>query len=111
MIGYKLQFKDDAVRSMLNIADFLREQSSEALARRWLRAIDESARKLVIAPQQGFRLDFDPILFPSLRRTLVSGFPNYLLFYQASETARLVLVVDIIHGARDYEAILRGALP
>jgi len=99
----KLGFSDAAVTDFLEQAEWYERQSGARLANRWERAVTTSLFKLTKTPNIGTRCNFASKDLANLRRIAIDGFPRHLIFYktQASE----VLIIRIVHGARDLERL------
>ena len=73
---------------------------------RFYDAVDVTVREIAQHPRRWPLFETNVTQLQDLRRRSVKGFPNYLVFYRYDE--RLVLIVRVIHGARDLPKILRG---
>lgn len=89
----------DIVGSALQIAD----DNPEA-AERFLAAVEETLAALSQQPNMGAPRAFANSRLAGLRMFPVTGFTAYLIFYLPQEK-RGLLVVRVLHGARDIEAI------
>jgi plasmid stabilization system protein ParE len=101
-----VEFRDAATTSLLDQADYFVSAGNTALAERWNAAIDKTILDLKRFPQMGSPCFFRHPDLSDLRSMLITGFPRYLLFYRFVEAANLILVVDVLHGARDIEPLL-----
>jgi toxin ParE1/3/4 len=101
-----IEFRDAAVASILDQAEYYASVANERLAQRWQFAVDATTLRLKRFPAIGSPCFFKHPNLSGMRRIAVDGFPRYLLFYRFDESADLVDVLDVVHGARDIEAIL-----
>ena len=74
------------------------------MAERYLEAVEETCALLVTAPRSGSPHDSGIESLVGLRRVSVKGFKNYLLFYVPGASG--IVVIRILHAARDIEHIL-----
>ena len=74
---------------------------------RFYDAVQESIREICDHPQRWPRFETSTPQLTGLRKRSVKGFPNYLVFDQVDDSA--VLIVRVLHGARDLPAILGHA--
>ncbi len=103
MTTFQLRIAKSASRSTKKQAEYYRTESGVLLADRWRRAVSETVRSLRKLPERGALWRVVGRSPHGLRWIPVDGFPKHLVFYRLDETARTVIIVDIIHGARDLE--------
>lgn len=77
-----------------------------AVARRFNEAVADTLIDIRDDPGLGIRWHSRDGRLSDLRWKKVTGFKNYLVFYQANNGG--IVVVRILHGARDLEAVLEG---
>ena len=102
----ELRISEAAALSIVEQADYYEQAKDQALARRWEEAIDASARSLVSLPERGAPCRFRSQELSSLRWIFVPGFPKHMIFYRYSSEGQVVLIVQVLHGARNLEFIL-----
>lgn len=95
----RVRFSPQARRDLIEIDDWLARESAK-LAVSVIRRLQQTCLMLSEHPKA-----YPAVLeYPDLAlRKRVSG--NYLIFYRVAD---VVDIVRIIHGARDYDALLRG---
>ncbi|MBY0262053.1 MAG: type II toxin-antitoxin system RelE/ParE family toxin [Phycisphaerales bacterium] len=76
-----------------------------AAADRFFVALDRTAERIAAFPASGAALRARLAALRGLRWVPVSGFPKYLVFYR--ETADAVVLLRVLHGARDWRRELR----
>jgi toxin ParE1/3/4 len=103
----KLVLSDAAALDIAEQADWYHERSGSKLARRWERAVASSLIFLAKSPRLGARCRFKAIELQEVRRISISGFPKHLIFYRV--TSAELLVLRVLHGARDLEALLSAS--
>jgi|SRR5581483_5694347 len=81
---------------------YLAENSSLAVARRFLAAVRHSFAELARMPHIGAPNKLKK--FPRLRMWRVEGFEKYLIFYEPIEGKAEIM--RVIHAAQDYHRIL-----
>jgi toxin ParE1/3/4 len=86
-------------RDLLEHFVFLGEQAGEATALRFLQAAENTFMELAAMPSMGRKEDFNNPRLASMRRWRVSGFANYLIFYQPLSQG--IEVLRVVHGMRD----------
>ena len=82
---------------------YLGEQAGVEVAERYFAAVEETCARLVAQPQSGAPYDSGIERLAGLRRVVVKGFDNYLLFYVPRIGG--IDVVRVLHAARDIESI------
>lgn len=83
-------------------ADFLDEHAGEAVAHRFLVAVDETIEFLRTMPEVGPLWVSDHPQLQGVRRYPVKGFKNLLLFYRA--TGAMLDVLHLYHGAQNIDS-------
>jgi len=99
----RLVLSDAAIADILEQAEWYIEQSGRLLARRWDKAITSAVSYVVRHPAAGAPCTFRSPELSGVRRAPIPGFPKHLLFYQFDEAE--VLVLRVVHGARDLERL------
>jgi toxin ParE1/3/4 len=99
----RLVLSDAAVADILEQADWYLARSGPALAARWEKAVTSAILRALKNPASGAPCRFHPSELRNVRRTTIRGFPKHLLFYRIRGTE--VLVLRIVHGARDLEKL------
>jgi plasmid stabilization system protein ParE len=102
----RLRVSEAAALSILEQADYYREVAEASLAAQWEAAIDGAIHSLLQLPERGAPCRFLHSELARLRWIPISGFPRHMIFYRYDEAESSVLVVQIMHGARDIDAIL-----
>jgi toxin ParE1/3/4 len=92
----KVRFTPRAARDLADIADYIRERSPAA-AQRVRDAILEALRNLASFPHIGRRQNVEHV-----RRLVIRRY-GYLVYYEADESAREVVVLAIRHPSRRRE--------
>lgn len=87
-------------------AEYLAQHGSEAVAYRFLAAIDETIALLATTPGLGSLWVSDCPGLQGIRRHKLAGFPNYLLFYRYHDEALEIL--HLYHGHQDIGTRLRS---
>jgi len=97
-----------ASQSVASQADYYISVSESNLHERWRRAVAQSFATLLTVPNGGALCDFADSKLAFLRRWPIHGFPNHLIIYRYFPESNTLLVVDIVHGARELPARLLG---
>jgi toxin ParE1/3/4 len=92
---------DDITR----IALHLLEQQSEALAIRFVDAVQSTLKDLARAPRIGSLKRYESPGLSDVRSWWVRGFRNHLVFYFAADDG--IDVLAVAHGAQDVERLLQ----
>jgi toxin ParE1/3/4 len=103
-MSYTLRIRPAADANVDEIAMHILRESAEQ-ASRFYEAVDVTYRQILMRPQAWPRLMV--VTHPALgelRHRSVVGFPNHLVVYRVEETT--VLVLRIVHAARDLPAVL-----
>ena len=101
-----LVLTDAATTDILEQVDWYVRQSGRPLARRWKKAVTAAISYVLSHPAAGAQCAFRSPELRDVRRRAIPGFPKHLLFYQFDEAG--VLVLRIVHGARDLLVTLRS---
>jgi plasmid stabilization system protein ParE len=93
-----------AQTEIIDQADYLAEHASEAIAYRFLAAVDDTVNSLLDMPGIGALWGSEHPRLHDIRRKPVKGFPNHLVFYRATDD--LVEVLHLYHAAQNIEQLL-----
>jgi len=99
----RLVLSDAAVADILEQADWYIAQPGQALAERWEKAVTSAVSRVIRNPASGAPCKFRSAELRNVKRTTIRGFPKHLLFYRIRGAE--VLVLRIVHGARDLEKL------
>lgn len=91
-----------ARQEILEIADYIAEQSLEA-AMRFFDNVEASFERISQMPELGTLCQVQHPETVGIRVWPVTGFPNHLIFYRP-ESGQL-RILRILHGAQDWEAL------
>ena len=100
----KVSIRPQATEDLYGQALYLAADNPE-IARRYVFTVEQSIASLPLTPSVGSTYRAKSIKLKGLRRLIVPGFKNYLIFY--IETAKTIEVLRILHGARDIPNLLR----
>jgi toxin ParE1/3/4 len=99
----QIALSDSAVADILDQADWYEGQSDRKLAMRWEKAVTSSLLRIGSNPRSGAACSFRAEELRDVRRAPVAGFSKHLIFYRFQE--KEVLVLRVVHGARDLESL------
>ena len=99
----RLAISDAAAFDILEQAAWYESQSGENLAIRWQRAVTVSILNAWKDPNIGSPCNFKSEELRDIRRVSIEGFSKHLIFYRVQ--ADELLVLRIVHGARDLEKL------
>ena len=102
----ELRISEAAAISIVEQADYYIHASGLALASRWETAVDEAAYPLLHFPERASPCRFRSPSLAGIRWIFVPGFPKHMIFYRFMPDEQAVLIVQVLHGARNLEAIL-----
>lgn len=102
-----LHVTEAAALAIIEQADYYRSACDQELADRWDASVDDAIRSLLRFPERGAPCRFDSPELAGLRWIPVKGFPKHLVFYRFLSEQDAILVVHIVHGARNLQALLR----
>jgi toxin ParE1/3/4 len=85
-------------------ADWYEEKSDSKLAKRWSEAVTSAVMRVLRNPSSGAPCRFSRTELRGIRRVPISGFPKHLVFYSVEDND--VLILRVLHGARDLESLL-----
>ena len=95
------------IRDLIELATYIAEDNLDA-SDRFLAAAEETFKQLASLPQMGKLTQFSHPKLAGVRQQAIKGFRKYLVFYRPAEKG--VEILRVIHGARDFEAILEEDL-
>ena len=94
---------DQAFVDIVQLADYIAEHGSLEASDRVVSAIRKTYENLASFPEIGIAQSYGPTLL-SMRMVPVTRFPNYLIFYQATD--KRLIIRRVLHGARNVNLIL-----
>jgi toxin ParE1/3/4 len=100
-----LHVSEAAALSIVEQADYYMA-ADRSLALRWEESVDEGVGSLLKMPERGAQCRFRSPSLANVRWILVPGFPKHLIFYRYSPDDQAVLIIHVLHGARDVESLL-----
>lgn len=104
---YSLEVSDAAASDVLEQADWYSTRTTENLAGRWERAVTATVLHILDYPLAAPVCNFQRGELSDIRRIAVEDFPRHLVFYRVTDTA--VLILRVLHGARDIESLFGPA--
>lgn len=99
----KVSFRPRAWKDVQESAEYLATEASDEIAERFLDSVMNLAHTLVRTPHIGSPCSFRNLLLRRVRGLPVTGFENWLIFYQATDER--IDIIRVLHGARDISAI------
>lgn len=102
----EIKITEAAALSIVEQAEYYQGVAGHSLALRWEAAVNEGVQRLLKMPESGAPCRFSSPSLANLRWMQVPGFPRHMIFYSYSQQEAVLLVVQVLHGARDIEAIL-----
>ena len=102
----ELRISEAAALSIVEQADYYLEAADLVLAQRWESAVDQAVHSLLNWPEHGAPCRFRSFSLAGLRWIFVSGFPKHMVFYRYLPQEQVILIVQVLHGARNLETIL-----
>jgi toxin ParE1/3/4 len=102
----QLRVSEAAARSIVEQADYYRETANDSLALGWESAIDEAVRTLLKLPERGAPCRFRSSSLAGIRWIPIPGFPRHMVFYRFVPGEKSIVILQVLHGARDLETIM-----
>lgn len=102
----QLRISEAAATSIVEQADYYEKAADSPLAVQWASGVDEVIRSLLRMPERDTPCRFQSPELAGLRWVFVPGFPKHMVFYRYDREREAILIVQVLHGARDLEAIL-----
>ena len=103
MTKLRLQILPAAAADVLEQAEWYATTANTELAMRWQRAVTATILDILDFPRAAPACYFSSVEFQDIRRAPVRDFSRHLVFYRATDT--VLLVVRVLHGARDFESL------
>jgi toxin ParE1/3/4 len=100
-MALSIRRRPKARQDLLEIADWLDQQSSWLVAAQFLQAAEDTIECLAAQPTIAALWDTDLGHAEEIYVWPVRGFPNYLIFYRVQ--ADVLEIVRVLHAARDLE--------
>lgn len=101
-----LRISEAAATSIVEQADYYEQAADSALASQWASGVDEVIHSLLRMPERGAPCRFKSPQLAGLKWVFVPGFSKHMVFYRYDREREAVLIVQVLHGARDLEGIL-----
>jgi plasmid stabilization system protein ParE len=102
----ELRISPAASRSVIDQADHYRQTLDLDLVQRWELAVDQAVNSLLSLPERGAPCRFRSPALAGLRWIFVPGFAKHMVFYRYLPRKQAILIVQVLHGARNLETIL-----
>lgn len=99
----RITLTDLAVADILEQADWYEAQADRKLGKRWEEAVTSTLLRISQKPNAGSPCTFRADELHGTRRVPVAEFSKHLVFYKSHESE--ILVLRVIHGARDLESL------
>ena len=106
--GRRVVLRPEVPDDLRAVVEYLERDSVEA-ADRFIENAFAAFHRIRDMPGVGSPKTFRRTGLKDVRSWAVPGFPNHLIYYQARPDA--VVVLAVIHGARNVRAALRGRTP
>lgn len=100
---YTVVLTTKARQRLIELDAYLENAASPDIASTYVDAVIDCCQSLALFPHRGGKRDD---LHPGLRVTHYKS--KTIIAFFVDDTCRTVLIADIFHGGRDYEAALRG---
>jgi plasmid stabilization system protein ParE len=102
----ELRISEAAALSIVEQADYYQQAADLALAQRWEAAVDQAVHSLLSWSERGAPCRFRSPSLAGLRWIFVPGFAKHMVFYRYLPQEQAILIVQVLHGARNLETIL-----
>ena len=96
--------RPQAVVDIYRHAEYLADRTSLAVAKRFLKAVEQAVNQLAKSPGLGTLWGGDDPRLAEMRFSPVGRFRNHLIFYRPLPEGG-VMIVRVLHGAQDIEAL------
>ena len=102
----ELRVSEAAGLLIVEQADYYLDAADLDLAERWEEAVDQAIHSLLNCPERGAPCRFRSPSLAGLRWIFVPGFAKHIIFYRYLPQEQAILIVQVLHGARNLETIL-----
>jgi plasmid stabilization system protein ParE len=102
----QLRVSEAAALAIIEQSDYYQQAADGSLASRRGVAVDEATRALSSWPERGAPCRFRSAALANLRWVSVPGFPRHMIFYRYISHEQIILIVHVLHGARNLETLL-----
>jgi len=100
---FAIHLSEASAADVIDQSDWYASQSDTVLVQRWELAVSTTLLRITEFPTAGARCHFKAADLRGVRRIAVDGFPRLLVFYRVDKTS--VLILRVLHGARDLESL------
>jgi plasmid stabilization system protein ParE len=102
----EVRISEAAALSIIEQADYYRSALDNVLAERWESAVGAAIQSLLQFPGRGALCRFLTPKLASIRWIFVPSFEKHMIFYRYDQQENMLLVVQVLHGARDLKSLL-----
>lgn len=102
----QLRISEAAALSIVEQADYYQQVADLLLVSQWELAVDQAINSLLSLPERGAPCRFRPPALADLRWIFVPGFPKHMVFYRYLPQEEAILIIHVLHGARNLETLL-----
>ena len=102
----ELRISEAAALSIIEQMDYYEQAAGLALAQQWEMAVDQVTGSLLKWPECGVPCRFPSPALAGLPWIFIPGFPKHMVFYRYLPQEQAILIVQVLHGARNLETIL-----
>jgi toxin ParE1/3/4 len=102
----ELRISEAAAVSIVEQADYYEQASDVSRSQRWEAAVNQAVQSLLNSPERGALCRFRSPALAGLRWILRAEFPRHMVFYRLMPQEQAILIVQVLHGARDLETLL-----
>jgi plasmid stabilization system protein ParE len=102
----ELRIAEAAALSIVEQADYYEQTANPALAQIWGAAVEQAIQSLLSLPERGTPCHFRSSSLAGIRWIPIAGFPKHMVFYRYLSQEPAILIVQVLHGARNLETIL-----
>lgn len=103
MSDFALDILPAAIRNTEEQAAFYSNASGIGLEQRWRAAVNNAVDSLQTMPERGALWQTKRSSLKGVRWIPIVGFPKHMIFYRVDLIRTTVLVLNVLHGARDIE--------
>jgi plasmid stabilization system protein ParE len=97
----RIKILPSAAQQITDQADYYRNEANSALAQRWRAAVAEAIRSLWQFAERYEHLETEVAQLQTIRKLRITGFPQHIVFYRWDVETKTVLILSVVHGARD----------
>jgi len=94
-----------AGREIRKQSEYYSDKASGVVAVRWRKNVADAIRSLWQFAERYAELETEAPQLQNIRKLHIVGFPKHIIFYRWDSVTKMVLILSVVHGARDFKTL------